>query len=115
MSGPRSPVTTYLSKSSNHLARKPLDTPVILKLGLWRSSSAASPSLLASKRCIAVVLNFRRPDKACEVPFGWTLDGRLWIPESITAGGIRIAFIAARRITASKKRIGKDVPAIQRA
>jgi hypothetical protein len=33
----------------------------------------------------------------------------------MTAGGIRIAAIAARRITESKERIGKDVPAIQRA
>ena len=46
---------------------------------------------------------------------GWTLDGRLWISGFITAGGIRIAVIAARRITESKERIGKDVPAIQRA
>jgi hypothetical protein len=33
----------------------------------------------------------------------------------MTAGGIRIAIIAARRIPESKERIGKDVPAIQRA
>jgi len=33
----------------------------------------------------------------------------------MTAGGKRIALIAARRITESKERIGKDVLAIQRA
>jgi hypothetical protein len=32
--------------------------------------TAASPYLLASKRCIQVVLNFRRPLKACGVPYG---------------------------------------------
>jgi len=36
-------------------------------------------------------------------------------PEFITAGGIRIAFFAARRIAESEKRIGKDMRAIQRA
>jgi hypothetical protein len=33
----------------------------------------------------------------------------------MTAGGLRIAVIAARRISESKERIGKDVSAIQRA
>ena len=46
---------------------------------------------------------------------GWTPDGRLWILESMTAGGIRIACIAARRISESKERIGNDMSAIQLA
>ena len=46
---------------------------------------------------------------------GWTLDGRLWVSKSKTAGGKRIAMIAARRITESEERIGKDMSAIQRA
>jgi len=33
----------------------------------------------------------------------------------MTAGGIRIAFIAARRISEGKERIGNDMSAIQRA
>jgi len=49
------------------------------------------------------------------VPLREELDGRPWILESITAGGIRIALIAARRIAESKERIGKDMSAIQRA
>jgi hypothetical protein len=46
---------------------------------------------------------------------GWILDGRLWILESETASGIRIAVIAARWITESKERIDRDMSAIQRA
>ena len=43
---------------------------------------------------------------------GWTPDGRPWILESITAGGIRIAMIAARRISEGKERIDLILSAI---
>ena len=46
---------------------------------------------------------------------GWTPDGRLWILESTTAGGKRIAIIAARRISEGKERIDLILSAIQRA
>jgi len=55
------------------------------------------------------------PVNGMRVPLREELDGRLWILEFITAGGTRIALIAARRIAESKERIGKDMSAIQRA
>ena len=59
------------------------------------------------------MLYFWRPSKACGFPYGQELDRRLWILESMTAGGKRIAMIAARRIAESTERIGKDMLAIK--
>jgi len=110
---PQKPGHTLSPQPAQSLTLKSLASLGILKLGLRCSSSTANPSLWPKHVALQLMLYFWRPSKACGFPYGQELDRRLWILESMTAGGKRIAMIAARRIAESTERIGKDMLAIK--
>ena len=90
------PVTTHLPNSYNDLALNSLDIPLILELGLWRQAPLLV--LLFGQRPLhSSGTELPAPLKGMRGPLRAGLPTEdFGFPEFITAGGIRIAIIAAR-------------------